>query len=184
MLTTSIESMLFASAKPTSLSLIKKTLAISDEVMREAIDDIHKRFNTEESGIHLIEHDNKLQFVSNPNQSEVLSNFLKQEVAGELTRPQLETLTIIAYRGPITKPEIEQIRGINCSIIIRNLLMRALIEEKEDKEKLQPIYTISLRLLRHLGITNLNQLPDYQALHDNQKITEMIEELAAKNTEE
>ncbi|MBU0646328.1 SMC-Scp complex subunit ScpB [Patescibacteria group bacterium] len=184
MLTTSIESMLFASAKPTPLSLIKKTLDVSDEVLQEAVADIRTRFNTEESGIHLVEHDRKLQFVSNPNQSEVLSNFLKQEVSGELTRPQLETLTIIAYRGPITKPEIEQIRGINCSIIIRNLLMRALVEEREDQAKLQPVYTISTRLLRHLGLTDISQLPDYQTLHDNEKITAMIQELAAKNAEE
>lgn len=184
MLTTSLESMLFASAKPTPLSLIKKTLDVSDEVLREAIEDIRTRFNTEESGIHLVEHDNKLQFVSNPNQSETLSGFLKQEITGELTRPQLETLTIIAYRGPITKPEVEQIRGINCSIIIRNLLMRALIEEREDKEKLQPVYTISTRFLRHLGLTSIKELPDYQALHDNEKITEMIQELAAKSAAE
>lgn len=184
MLTTSIESVLFASAKPTSLSLIKKSLDVSEEVLLEAIADIRQRYNTEESGIHLIEHDNKLQFVSNPNQSEVLSKFLKQEISGELTRPQLETLTIIVYRGPITKPEIEQIRGINCSIIIRNLLMRALIEEKEDKEKFQPVYTVSTRFLRHLGLTKVDELTDYSELHDNQKITEMIQELSTKTTEE
>ena len=184
MITTSIEAMLFASAKPTTISAIKKNLDLSDQVLQEAIDDIKQRFNTDNSGIHLIEHDHKLQFVSNPNQSKILAKFLKQEISGELTRPQLETLTIIAYRGPITKPEIEQIRGINCSMIIRNLLMRALIEQKEDKEKLHPVFIVSTKFLRHLGLKQISDLPDYQDLHDNEKITEMIQELAEKNQTE
>lgn len=183
MLTTSIESMLFASAKPTPIATIKKTLDISDEILKEAIEDIRSRFNTDESGIHLIEQDGKLQFTTNPNQAELLGKFLKTEVSGELTRPSLETLTIIAYRGPITKPEIEQIRGVNCSLILRNLLMRALIEEKEDKERLQPVYSVSPKFLRHLGLHSLEELPDYEALHSNEKITQMIEELSEVSEE-
>jgi len=66
--------------------------------------------------------------------SEIVEKFLKEELTGEMTRPQLETLTIIAYRGPMTKMEIEQIRGVNCSLILRNLLMRGLVEAKLDKK--------------------------------------------------
>lgn len=183
MITTSIESILFASAKPMAISALKKVLDISDEVLREAIEDIKRRFNIESSGIHLIEADGKVQFVTNPSQSDILSSLFKQEVSGDLTRPSIETLTIIAYRGPITKPEIEQIRGVNCSLIIRNLLMRGLITEKDDIERLQPVYEVSEDFLRHMGIHEVHEMPEYGHYHDNEKITKMIEELNTMESE-
>ena len=101
--------------------------------------------------------------------------------AGELTRPSIETLTIIAYRGPITKPEIEQIRGVNCSLILRNLLMRGLVEESESVERLQPVYAISADFLRHLGLHAISDLPDYATLHGDEKISQLLRELAEKS---
>jgi segregation and condensation protein B len=177
MVITSLEAILFALAKPLAVSTLKKTLDVSDEVLREAIADVKARFNTEESGIHLLEHEGKLQFVTNPSQAELVAALLREEVGGELTRPSLETLTIIAYRGPITKPEIEQIRGVNCSLIIRNLLMRGLIDEAEDTARLQPVYTVSSDFVRHLGVHSVSELPDYQTLNQDEKVTDLIESL-------
>lgn len=177
MMTTSIESVLLASAKPVSVSTLKALLDASSEVLREAIDDAKVRFNTETSGIHLIEHEGKLQFVTNPSQAALVAALVKEEVSGELTRPSVETLTIIAYRGPITKPEIEQIRGVNCSLIIRNLLVRGLIDEADDLERLQPVYTVSSDFLRHLGLHSIADLPEYAALSVHEKITELTESL-------
>ncbi|MFH1405233.1 MAG: SMC-Scp complex subunit ScpB [Patescibacteria group bacterium] len=174
MITTSIESILFAASKPVLISVIKKTLDVSDEVFNEALEDIEKRYNTEDSGIHLIKHDNRLQFVTNPSQAEIVKSLQKQENSGELTRPQLETLTIIAYRGPITKPEIEQIRGINCSLIIRNLLIRGLIFEQDDKERLQPVYVVSVDFMQHLGLHTIEELPEYSRLNTDEKISEIM----------
>lgn len=177
MLSTSLESILFASTKPVSVSTLKTLLDTSSEVLREAIDDAKLRFNTETSGIHLMEHEGKLQFVTNPSQAMIVAALVKEEVSGELTRPSVETLTIIAYRGPITKPEIEQIRGVNCSLIIRNLLVRGLIDEADDVERLQPVYTVSSDFLRHLGLHAITDLPEYAELHENTKITELTESL-------
>ncbi len=177
MITTTLESILFSSTKPVSVLLLKKILDLSDEVLQEAIVDAKVRFNTEASGIHLVEHEGKLQFVTNASQSRVVAALQKEEVAGELTRPSVETLTIIAYRGPITKPEIEQIRGVNCSLIIRNLLVRGLIDEKDDSERLQPVYTVSIDFVRHLGLHAIKDLPDFDLLHENEKISGLIESL-------
>lgn len=177
MLTTSLESILFASAKPVAVSALKKMLDVSDEVLAEAIADVKARFNVEASGIHAVEHEGKVQFVTNPSQAELIGTLLKEETDGELTRPSVETLTIIAYRGPITKPEIEQIRGVNCTLIIRNLLVRGLIDEADDVERLQPVYTVSADFVRHLGLHSIADLPDYGELHENAKITELIESL-------
>lgn len=175
MITTTIESILFASAKPVAVSALKKILSTSEETLREAIDELAKRFNTDASGIHVVEHEGKLQFVTNPSQAEVVSLFLKEELGGELSRPSLETLTIVAYRGPVTKPEMEQIRGVNCSLILRNLLMRGLIDEADDAERLQPVYTVSVDFLRHLGIHSASELPDYASLHAQENVTDLTD---------
>ncbi len=178
-LTAAIEAMLFASGKPVALSILKKALNVSSETLEEAVVDMEKRFNREESGIHVLVHDGKLQFVSNPKEAEQVAALQKQEASEELTRPQLETLTIIAYRGPITKPEIEQIRGINCGLILRNLLMRGLVEEREDKDRLQSVYTISMDFLRHLGLHRVDELPEYMALHADARVSELMQEKSA-----
>ena len=78
---------------------------------------------------------------------------------GELSRPSLEALTILAYRGPLTRPELEQIRGVHSSLILRNLLLRGLIEEKEDARLGQPLYSVTLDFLRHIGLASVEELP-------------------------
>ncbi len=180
MITTQLEAILFASGKPVTRAALKKSLDVSDEILAEGLADVKLRFNSESSGIHLVETEaGELQLASNPSCAEVIASMFKQEAAGELTRPSLETLTIIAYRGPITKPEIEQIRGVNCSLILRNLLMRGLVDERDDVSKLQPVYSVTADFLRHLGIHTASEMPGFEELHGNEKIGKMLEELAA-----
>ncbi len=179
MLTTKLEAILFAVAKPIAINQLQKQLAMSHEVLTEAIKAIKKQFNTSTSGIHLIEQAGKIQFVSNPEVGEDVAAFLKKEASGPLTRPSLETLAVIAYRGPVTKPEIEQVRGVNCSLILRNLLIRGLIEEDEDKQKLQPVYTASPDFLRELGLHSIEELPEFESFHENEKIEQLMAEVTA-----
>jgi segregation and condensation protein B len=174
MITTTIEAVLFAAAKPIKLIDLRKHLNLSEEIVREAIDDISARFNKETSGIHLMEHNETVQMVTNPLAGEDVSKFLKKEASGPLTRPSLETLTIIAYRGPITKPEIELIRGVNCSLILRNLLMRGFIIEEQDKTRLQLVYTVSHEFLQAIGLHGLPELPEYETFRTNEKINELL----------
>ncbi|MBI4435564.1 SMC-Scp complex subunit ScpB [Candidatus Uhrbacteria bacterium] len=174
MVTTTIEAVLFAAAKPIKLSDLRKHLDLSEEIVCEAVDDIAKRLNVETSGVHLMEQNGAVQLVSNASVGEDVAKFLKKEASGPLTRPSLETLTIIAYRGPITKPEIEVIRGVNCSLILRNLLIRGFILEEQDKTRLQPVYTVSHEFLQALGVNRLDALPDYEAFRHNDKIDELL----------
>lgn len=180
MLTTTIESLLLASAKPVSRAALRKALNVDEFVLAEAVEDVRRRFNVDSSGIQLLENDGQLQFVTSPLAAEAVAAFLKQDRVGELTRPSLETLTVIAYRGPITKPELEQIRGINCSLILRNLSMRGLIEERDDVARLQPVYSVSAEFVRHLGLRGIEELPQYGEFHENERIDQMIKELAAQ----
>lgn len=174
MLTTSIESILFAAAKPIALDQLRKHFDVSSEVVAEAVEDIRTRYNRGTSGIHLLEQEGKVQFVTNPDSSEDVSLFLKKDATAPLTKPSLETLTVIAYRGPVTRPELEQIRGVNCGIILRNLLIRGFIEETQDHVRLQPVYAVSVDFMRKLGLTHLEELPEYAAYHTNESIDELL----------
>jgi segregation and condensation protein B len=178
MLTTTLEAILFTAAKPLEIKTLAKTLNTNQETLREALDALKTLRNVEDSGIHIIEHEGRVQMVSNPSAAEAVKLFAKEDMGGELTKPSLETLTIIAYRGPMTKPEIEQIRGINCTMILRNLLMRGLIEEKDDPSRFLPVYSVSIDLLRHLGVNQVSKLPEYESFHNNPQIDQMIQELS------
>ena len=181
MLVGKLQAVLFVAGKPIALDRLAKILETDKTEVVQVVEELKRQLNTQDSGLHLIEHENKLQLVTNPDYSEVVESLVKEEVASELTRPSLETLTIIAYRGPITKPEIEQIRGINCSLILRNLLIRGLIEEKDDKDRLQPIYSISNNFIRHLGIHSIEDLPNYLELHEHESLDQVLAEMNPEN---
>ncbi len=167
---------LFASGKAVSFKALAKFFAISPSDVSVELDALAKEYNTKVSALHILVHDGSAQLVTNPVYAELISQVSKEEVSGELTRPQLETLSIICYRGPVTKPEVEQIRGVNCSLIIRNLLMRGFIEERDDTNKLQPVYTASMDFLRHLGIGALTKLPEYEHFHSDDRISKLLSE--------
>ncbi len=183
MMTTDLEAILFAAAKPIGFAALQKALDVSAPVLLEALEDLRRRFNAETSGIHLLVHEEKAQFVTNPASAEAVAGFVKQESLGDLTQPQLETLTVIAYRGPITKPELEEIRGVNCSLILRNLAVRGLLEETDSIEKLQPVYTVSSDFLRHLGLSQIEELPAYEDLHAHERISELMARSSASPEE-
>ncbi len=88
----------------------------------------------------------------------------------------METLTIIAYRGPIAKSELEQIRGINCSLILRNLMIKGLIEEERDEKRMNIKYRVSIDFIRYLGINKVEELPDYQKLFNHENLVKLLEE--------
>jgi segregation and condensation protein B len=125
--------------------------------------------------VRLVEHDGKIQMTTDKASSAVVEKFLKEELTGEMTRPQLEALTIIAYRGPITKMELEQIRGVNCSLILRNLLIRGLVESQMDKKIGVPLYQVTVDFVRFLGLTDIKQLPDYEKLSNSEVIQSILE---------
>ncbi len=175
-----IESILFVATRPLGPKKIGKLVDAKPDEVTVALAKLMEIRNTDESGLHLIEQNGKYQMVTAPANAQVIESLVKEEVSGELSRPSLETLTIIAYRGPITKPEIEQIRGINCSVILRNLLMRGLILEEDDADRLQPIYKLSSDFIRHLGVHSVEELPKYDELKVDESIDEVLGEVEEK----
>jgi segregation and condensation protein B len=166
-----LETILFVASKPLAVKKIAKVLNVTEDETISALETLSSKYNQVESGIVVLRNNEEWQMVSNSDNKAVAENFLKAEVSGELTRPQLETLTVVSYCGPITRPELEQIRGVNCSLILRNLMMRGLVKETDDAGNLLPKYEVTMDYLRHLGIDSLSQLPDYDKLHQHEHIT-------------
>jgi len=165
-----IESLLFISAKPMAIKQLANLIKADAKEIRRAGDELVEEYKKENRGISIIKNGSKYQMVSSPANAKLVQSFMKDETTGELSRPSLETLTIIAYRGPISKIDLERIRGVNCSLIIRNLLMRGLIEAKADKRKKETYYTVTLDFIRFLGINDITELPDYEKL-SNEKLS-------------
>ncbi len=153
-----------------------KVLGVSESKALQALKELQDQYNLPDSGVILIQNNDEWQLVSNPNNRAAAENFLKAEVSGDLTRPQLETLTVISYCGPITKPELEQLRGVNCSLILRNLMLRGLAEEVETEINILPKYQVTMQYLRHLGLMTVKDLPNYDELHKHEHITRALED--------
>lgn len=179
-LLSNIESILFVAGKPLSAKKIAKVLNCDEKEAQNALENLVVKYNIPESGVVIISNNGDYQMVTNAENKEAAEKFVKAEIGGELTRPQLETLTVISYRGSLTKPEIEQIRGVNCSLILRNLLMRGLIKEHEDPTGLLPKYEVTVEYLRHLGLNDIKELPDYEVLHNHAYILKALEETTEK----
>ena len=169
-----IESILFVASKPLKPQVIAKAVGKSLHEVEEAIEILIMKYN-DDSGINILQVDDSIQMATNPKNLEVIEGFIKDEVAGELTKAQLETLTVIAYREPITRPELELIRGVNCALIIRNLLIRGLVEEIDEPDKIMPVYRLSFEALRHLGVSNVKELPDYDEMSEHANIKQVVE---------
>lgn len=157
-----IESLLFITHRPLSIKEICKITKSSLTNIKQSLNELINEYADKNKGISIIKNEQEFQMVTNPNNGLVVKEFLKQEISGELTPASLETLSIIAYRSPISKQELEQIRGVNCSVILRHLLIKGLVIE-QDKEK--QVYNVSLDFIRYLGINDLKDLPDYKRLN-------------------
>ena len=171
-----LESLLFISSKPLSVKEMAELLGVKAKEVEDALDKMAHDYKEQNRGFILIKNNSQYQLTTAPENAELISKFLKEETSGELSQPSLEALTIIAYRGPITKLELERIRGVNCSLILRNLLIRGLIEEKVDKQKNETFYSVTLDFIKFLGVSSIEELPDYEKLHKVESLEEVLEE--------
>ncbi len=163
-----IESLLFISAKPMTIKQLAQLVRKEPKEVEAAIEELAADYRERKAGLAIIKNGSSCQMVSSPENSSLARDFIKDETTGELTRPSLETLTIIAYRGPISKLDLERIRGVNCSLILRNLSLRGLVEDKQDKKKNETYYNVTFDFIRFLGINDVSQLSDYERLsHDD-----------------
>jgi len=177
-----IEAALYAAGRPISLKQLAEWLDVTVEEVKAELKTLSERL--EGRGMVLMTHANQAELVTHPDAADLMRKVLKEETHGELSRPSLEALAVLAYRGPMTRPELEQIRGVQSSMILRNLMLRGLVEMKEDTRLGQPIYAVTMDFLKHIGMENLSQLPDFEELHAHAGVERILEELQPKAAEE
>jgi segregation and condensation protein B len=175
-LSSKIESLLFISGRPMSTRELAELTKEDSKKIEAAGDELVKKLAERNEGVRVIKNGSNYQMVTSPENSTLIQDFVKDETTGELTRPSLETLTIIAYRGPVSKTDLDRIRGINCSLILRNLLIRGLVDVRDDKKKDESYYTVTFDFLRFLGLNDVKELPDYERLSKDDTIDRILED--------
>jgi len=153
-----LECFLFVSPEPVTPSQIAGVLAIDERAARDALETLRERYPSR--GLQVIRVAGGYQLCTRPEHAEPVAQFLRPP-AQRLSRPALESLAVIAYRQPVTQPELEAIRGVNSSGVIKTLLDRGLIMEKGRKETVgRPIlYVTTDQFLKHFGLKDLTELP-------------------------
>ncbi len=169
-----IESLLFVASRPLGLKKICELTGGEKEEVKNFLAELVDECERSKRGVQVMEIDGEYQMSTSSDSSKMVKDFLKDEMTGELTRPALETLTIIAYRGPIVKSDLEQIRGVNCSLILRNLMIKGLAESKNSDKGGEPLYNITFDFLRFLGIAKVSELPDYKKLSKSEILEKIL----------
>ena len=160
-----IEALLFASGQAVSLNKLASFLKIKKVKLKQELISLKNSYLENKGGLLIIEKGDKIQLVSNPALGKTITAFFNKEINEPLSRPALEILSVIAYRGPITRAGIEEIRGVNCSFTLRSLAIRGLIERANNPADARSyIYTVSFDLVKSLGLDNIEALPNFKEL--------------------
>lgn len=170
-----IEAILFWKGEPVSLKRLAFWLNETKEAVAKALDVLEKKLA--ERGVALLRKDDEVALGTAPALGELMGTLAKEELAGELSKASLETLTIVLYRGPVGKQEIDYIRGVNSGYTLRSLLIRGLAERLENpSDRRTYLYKPTFELLSYMGIKRLEDLPDYQAVREEIKNGELSNE--------
>lgn len=161
-LDTQLEGLLFYKASPVKISALAKLLQTNEEAIKSAAGTLASRLTS--GGTRLLVTDTELQLVTAPQLDELIEGIRRDEMKRDIGKAGAETLAIILYRGPISRAEIDRIRGVNSSFIIRNLLVRGLItREQTDK---RTTFSVTPALLAHLGVTHQSEVVEYSVVLD------------------
>ncbi len=164
-LTNIIESILFVSGTQVSVKDIADKLEVSDADVKKAVKILSEKYG-KDCGIHLLCFNNKLQFCSNPEYAEEVSSVLNPIKERELSKSMLEAAAIIAYKQPVTRIDLEEIRGVNSEYVIQKLLELGIIEPVGRKDAVgRPVlFGTTDNFLKRFQISSLDELPDYDEL--------------------
>ncbi len=159
-----IESILFALGEPVTLHELIGLTQEPEEAVCKGIEDL--KASLQNRGVVLIESHQGYTLGSHADAGPMLDTIRKNELGKELSKSSLETLAIILYYNGATRSDIDFIRGVNSNFILRNLVMRGLIERTEYAEdSRKSFYVPTLDLMTHLGVSTISELPDFQSIH-------------------
>lgn len=167
-------SVLFVAGEGVEKAFIAEKLNLTEKEIDVAIKELQKKYSGD-AGVHIITYKNKVQLASNPNYAEYIGEVLNPIREKTLTKAALETLAIIAYKQPITKLEIEEIRGVNnCDYAIQILVDQNVIEVVGRKDAVgKPLlFGTTEGFLKRFNLQDLAELPDYESLLERIKVIE------------
>lgn len=158
-----LEAILFVAASPVPVAQLAQALGRPLEAVEQAIANLEVQL-AQGRGISLQRHEGKIQITTAPMLASIIENYLGLEATARLSRAALETLAIIAYRQPVTRPGIDAIRGVNSDGVLKSLLSKGLVQEMGRAEGPgRPIlYGTTTEFLQHFGLSSLGQMPPYE----------------------
>ncbi len=166
-----IESLLFVSSKPLKAKDLAKILEQEESAVQTALNRLKDQ--KKDSGVIVLENNGEYQLSTSAKNSTAVKDFLNTELREKLTDATVEVLAIIAYRQPISKAEIESIRGVNSQYSLRNLLMRGLVEKIPNPADARgSLYQTTTEFLMHLGLNSASDLPEFEKLVEHIKLPE------------
>lgn len=159
-----IESLLFVADRPVTAEHLATALDLSVEEVEAALQALREEY--QERGIRIQQKGDRLQLVSAPEAGPHIERFLGLEISGRLSTAALEALSIVAYRQPVTRAQVEAIRGVHSDSVLRSLVRRGLIEEIGRARSVgRPIlYGTTFEFLQQFGLQSMQDLPDWQEL--------------------
>lgn len=166
-----IEAVLFVSGDGVDRDEFKRIYDMSDKELNKCLDILREKYSGD-SGVHLIQYKNKMQLCSNPALADNVAEILNPIRERSLTKAALETVAIIAYKQPITRTEIEQIRGVNCDYAVQLLQNNNLIEVVGRKDAVgKPLlFGTTDNFLKRFELNSLEDLPNYKDLLDRIRV--------------
>jgi segregation and condensation protein B len=163
-----LEALLFVAGEPVKLAELQKALGVTADWLQELLMILNTEYQDNQRGLRVVIHNETCQLVTAPETAPFIEKFLGLASSSKLSNAALEALTIIAYRQPITRQGIEQIRGVDSSGVINTLQARALIEEvgRADTIGHPVLFGTTNEFLLHFGLKNLKDLPPLESLNN------------------
>ena len=158
-----IEALLFWKAEPLSIKKLSALLKIDAEQVKAAVSNLQEQLKGR--GLTLVQWEDEVTLGTAKEVSELIESLTKEELTKDLGKAGLETLSIILYQGPLSRADIDYIRGVNSQFILRNLLVRGLIERVDNPQDQRSfLYKPTLELISHLGISKIEEMPDFETV--------------------
>ena len=156
-----IEAILFVAGEPVNVREIQRALEVTEDQTRQAIDALESDYSYHRRGITLKRFGQHIQLSTRAEYAPYVERLLQPIQKQSLSQSALETLAVVAYKQPVTRLEIEAVRGVKCDYSVQSLVNKGLIEEVGRKEALgRPIlYGTTDKFLSHFGLSSLDQLP-------------------------
>src|SRR3989344_7435549 len=160
-----VEALLFFRGEPVSRRELGKALGAKEREVEQGLAELREKLAGR--GVALVENGDEVELRTAPEASELIEKIRKEELSRDLGKAGAETLAIILYRNPVTRADIDYIRGVNSTFILRNLLIRGLVERVQNPNDQRSFhYKPTFELLAHLGIKNISELPEYTSVQE------------------